>query len=81
MVIRVLIFASLVTRVGSRQLSLELANDATVSDALDAIALQFPDMADSRDRLAVAVNHSYADVGRRLSAGDELALIPPVSGG
>ncbi len=81
MTIRILMFASLAAQVGKRQLSLDLPDRATVADALDALAQQFPDVASLRGNLAVAVNQSYTAESHELSAGDELALIPPVSGG
>ena len=81
MTIRVLIFASLAAQVGQQQLSLDLPERATVSDALDLLAERFEDIASMRGNLAVAVNECYAAESCRLSAGDELALIPPVSGG
>ena len=81
MTIRILMFATLAAQIGERQLSLVLPERATVADALDALARKFPDVASMRGSLAVAVNESYAAESCRLSAGDELALIPPVSGG
>lgn len=81
MTIRVLLFASLAAQVGERQLTLDLPESVTVADALDVLVEKFPEIAFMRCNLAAAVNHSYAAGSHRLSAGDELALIPPVSGG
>ena len=81
MTIRILVFASLAEQIGTHHLSLEVGDQAAVADVLDVLAEQFPDIASMRGRLAVAVNHRYAAENHRLSAGDELALIPPVSGG
>ena len=81
MTIRVLAFASLADRLGTRELSLDLDEGASVSDALDALAKRFPDVKSLGTGLAVAVNHRYVGPQSPLSAGDELALIPPVSGG
>ena len=81
MMVRLLFFASLSDRFGARQVSLDLPENATVADALDALQVEFPDIAKVRKNLSVAVNHCYADTNRQLSAGDEVALIPPVSGG
>lgn len=82
MEITVRLFAVLRERAGSDSVSLELAEDATVGQALEALALR-PELAEPLARMPVrmAVNRDYADRGTRLSPEDELALVPPVSGG
>lgn len=78
MVVRVRLFAMLRERAGARELSLELPEGARVRDALAAPAVA--ELADGLP-LVMAVNREYASEDALLSAGDELALIPPVSGG
>jgi molybdopterin synthase catalytic subunit len=82
MEVEVRLFAMLRERAGSDSVTVDLPPGATVRDALDAVG--------SRHGLGeliaampvvMAVNREYADDGDTLSAGDELALIPPVSGG
>jgi MoaE-MoaD fusion protein len=76
MVVHVRLFAALRERAGRDAIDLELPDGALVSDALaavDALARDLP--------LVLAVNREYASRGDALSPGDELALIPPVSGG
>jgi MoaE-MoaD fusion protein len=70
------LFAGLRERAGAGELELELPEGAVVGDALER-------MRELTDGVPVvmAVNHEYADVGAPLHAGDEVALIPPVSGG
>ena len=76
MVVHVRLFAALRERAGRDAIDLELPEGALVSDALAAV----DDLA--RDLpLVLAVNREYASRGDALSPGDELALIPPVSGG
>jgi MoaE-MoaD fusion protein len=76
MVVHVRLFAALRERAGSDRLELELPDGALVADALAAV----DDLA--RDLpLVLAVNREYAAPEDRLAPGDELALIPPVSGG
>jgi MoaE-MoaD fusion protein len=76
MVVHVRLFAALRERAGRDAIELELPDGALVSDALAAV----DDLA--RDLpLVLAVNREYAAPGDRLAPGDELALIPPVSGG
>lgn len=81
MTIRVLLFASLVQEVGGGGLDLALPDNATVGDALAALIDRYPPLAGYRSRLATAVNLDYVGPEHRLHDGDELAIIPPVSGG
>ena len=82
MTISVRLFAILRERAGQDRIALELDTGATVDDALAALARE-PGLAEPLDRMAVAmaVNRDYASGDTELHAGDELALIPPVSGG
>ena len=76
MEIRVRLFAMLRERAGTPEVTLDLPEGARVSDALDSLA----GLADGLP-LVMAVNREYADADQVLDADDELALIPPVSGG
>ena len=80
--ISVRLFAIMRERAGTGELELELAPGARVGDALLALAEQ-PALAELIRRLPVrlAVNREYAAAETELHSGDELALIPPVSGG
>ena len=75
------LFASVREAVGSDTVTVALADGAQVSDLLDALAAQHPAIGAQRAALSVAVNHEIAPGERALSAGDEVALIPPVGGG
>ena len=66
---------------GTRELPLELAPGANVEDAWAAIVARHPALAPGRAFLRFAVNGEYADASAALSDGDEIAFIPPVSGG
>ncbi|MFL5835153.1 MAG: molybdenum cofactor biosynthesis protein [Solirubrobacteraceae bacterium] len=70
------LFAMLRERAGASEIELELPEGARVRDALDRL----DDLAGGLP-LVMAVNRDYADAEAELRAGDELALIPPVSGG
>jgi molybdopterin converting factor subunit 1 len=76
--VTVRLFAMLRERAGAPELKLELPEGARVSDALASEPLAA--LADGIP-LVMAVNREYADGEQVLDAGDELALIPPVSGG
>ena len=81
MKIHILLFAQLADATGCRAFDLDVADDATVTDALTMLGDQHPSIATLSDRIAVAVNEAYARKDRPLADGDTLALIPPVSGG
>lgn len=76
MEVTVRLFAVLRQRAGTDAVPLELPEGARVDDALAALA----DIT-AGVPCVMAVNREYADGGAVLAAGDELALIPPVSGG
>ena len=77
MKVTVRLFAMLRERAGAREVELDLPDGARISDALAALR----DVAPPELPLVMAVNREYARDDRVLDAGDELALIPPVSGG
>lgn len=81
MVIRVLFFGALAHDLGTGGTELDLSDNATVGDALSALHLAYPVIDRYRTRLATAVNLEYVGAAHPLRDGDELALIPPVSGG
>ena len=76
MEVTIRLFAMLRERAGAGAVTLDLPSGARVADAVDAlgeVAAGLP--------LVMAVNREYAPEDRVLDPGDELALIPPVSGG
>lgn len=82
MTVTVRLFAVLRERAGSDRMELQLPDGATVADALQALS-KIPSLAGLLERVPVqmAVNRDYASPGTALSPHDELALIPPLSGG
>jgi len=82
MVVQVRLFAVLRERLGADSLQLRLPGRATVGDALASLReLPPPGSLPQGIPLVMAVNREYADDATVLSPGDELALIPPISGG
>ena len=79
--IRVRLFAMQRETAGMKELRLEVPLGATVDDAWDAVVEVVPALAPGRSSLRFAVNGEYADADRPLADGDEVACIPPVSGG
>ena len=81
MQVRVRFFAALRERFGAREVALELPDGATVAEVLARLSADYPGAALTQLRFTVAVNRSFALRDRVLDDGDEVALIPPVSGG
>jgi molybdopterin converting factor subunit 1 len=79
--IRVRLFAMQREAAGTRELRLEVPLGSTVDDAWAAVVEAVPALAPGRRSLRFAVNGDYADTDRPLADGDEIACIPPVSGG
>jgi molybdopterin synthase catalytic subunit len=80
--VSVRLFSILRERAGRDRVELQLDDGATVADALEALA-RLPSLSDVLGRLPVqlAVNRGYATAATPLAEEDELALIPPLSGG
>ena len=78
--VSVRLFAGLRERAGSDRLEVELPDDARVADVLAAMA-STPVGALRPRECVVAINREYADADEPVRAGDEVALVPPVSGG
>lgn len=79
MTITVRLFAILREKAGVSEISLELPNGAAADAAIAEISHRYPEL--KLASAAVAVNREYASRQTALRDGDELALIPPVSGG
>ena len=78
MTLTVLLFAAARDLAGTAAITVNLPPGATVADLRAALA---PALGGLLARSAVAVNHDFADDARALAPGDEVAVIPPVSGG
>lgn len=76
MIVRLRLFAGLRERAGAAHVDVQVPEGATVQDVLDRVG----DLT-AGTSVVLAVNRDYAPVDTVLRAGDELALIPPVSGG
>jgi len=66
--------------VGGSTCQVEIKEGATVKDVMDILVSKFPDFTKLKS-LLIAVNDEYAPNEQVIVAGDEVVLIPPVSGG
>jgi MoaE-MoaD fusion protein len=81
MQVRIRLFAMQREIAGTREVPLELPDGADVAAAWNALVAIHPGLAPGHASVRYARNGAYADAGTRLSDGDEVAMIPPVSGG
>jgi molybdopterin converting factor subunit 1 len=80
MTVTVRLFAHVRETAGTEVVPLEIS-DGSVAEVREKLAARYPALAGLIARSALAVNGEYAPDGRRVSETDEVALIPPVSGG
>ena len=81
MKIKVLFFASCRDAVGHRSCDWDIEEGYQVADLQRDLVAAYPQLAAVQKVLSIAVNSEYAGNHTVLKAGDEVALIPPVSGG
>jgi molybdopterin synthase catalytic subunit len=75
------LFGSVREAIGARELAMELAEGATVSELRRLLAAEHAVFDQLGERLAVSVNLELAKLETVLAPGDEVAFLPPVSGG
>ena len=75
------LFALYRERAGASIVSVDLPDGASAGDLTAAVRADYPRLAPPEVRIVVAVNAEYADDDQLLQPGDEVCLIPPVSGG
>lgn len=79
--VTVRLFARLRDITGSSELVRDVPRGATVATVWQALATEFPELASYRSSISSAVNADYAKMQTAVQEGDEIAFLPPVSGG
>ena len=79
--VTVRLFARLRDIAGSGELARDAPEGATVGDVWRGLVTEFPEMARYESSMSSAVNADYARMTVAVSDGDEIAFLPPVSGG
>lgn len=81
MLITVRLFARLREIAGAAEVTVVVPENATVLDAWQSLAGRFPALVAYTGTVSCAVNEDYARMQAALKHGDEVAFLPPVSGG
>jgi len=81
MEIEVLFFAGIAEAIGKRRTALTVEKGITVGEMIDRLCEQYPEAAPLIRRSVVSLNQEYASSEQTIRPEDEIALIPPVSGG
>jgi MoaE-MoaD fusion protein len=79
--VRVLFFGQLKEIVGFGEEQAEVSEGSRVEDLFERYGRRFPKLAEFRPSVAASVNQEYAQWRAPLTSGDEVAFLPPVSGG
>ena len=79
--VTVRLFARLREIVGANELTRKIPIDSTVIVVWNDLAREFPDLMAYQNSISTAVNTEYARMDTALMEGDEVAFLPPVSGG
>ena len=79
--VKVLLFGAAADQTGVRQTEVSVGDGTTLGELWPVLADRHPGLAPMRDTLAFAVNGEYARMDDLVSPGDEVAVLPPVSGG
>ena len=81
MTVRIRLFARLRDIAGKGELQQQVPQGATVRTIWDSLTCEFPDLKDYQASISTAVNAEYSRMDSPVNEGDEVAFLPPVSGG
>ena len=81
MKVKVLLFASLKDIAGRRELEIELDDASTLHQVTEKLASLYPEIGRMQSSVRIAINQEFADENISLNNGDEIAFLPPMSGG
>jgi molybdopterin converting factor subunit 1 len=81
MKVKLLFFATLRERAGTKSVEIEIPENATVRTMKDQVAHDYPSLNQSMETALISINHEFAFDDARIPLNAEIAMFPPVSGG
>lgn len=79
--VKLLFFATLRDRAGTKSMELDLPVDLTVQGLKDKLASEYPNLRESMSSVIITINREYAFDEAAIPLNAELAMFPPVAGG
>jgi MoaE-MoaD fusion protein len=79
--ISILYFATVKDATGIRMELIDLSNDTSIREMLSKISIIYPKLKHILNNIQISVNYRIVDLNTVLKEGDEVALLPPISGG
>jgi molybdopterin converting factor subunit 1 len=79
--IKLLFFATIRDRAGTKSLELDIPADLTIQGLKDKLSIDYPNLKDSMKSVLITINREYAFDDAVVPLNAEVALFPPVSGG
>ena len=79
--VKLLFFATLRDRAGTKSMQLDVPADLTVQGLKDKLSFEFPNLKESMSSVLITINREYAFDDAVIPPNAELAMFPPVSGG
>jgi len=79
--VKLLFFATLRDRAGTRSMELDIPPDLTVQGLKDRLSIEYPNLKESMSSVLTTINREYAFDDAVIPQDAELAMFPPVSGG
>jgi molybdopterin converting factor subunit 1 len=79
--VRLLFFATLRDRAGTKSIELDVPEDLTILGLKEKISAEYPNLSESMSSVLITINREYAFDEAVIPPGAELAMFPPVSGG
>ena len=79
--VKLLFFATLRERAGTRSMELDIPTDLTIQGLKDKLSTEYPNLKESMSSVLITINREYAFDEAVIPLNAELAMFPPVSGG
>jgi molybdopterin converting factor subunit 1 len=79
--VKLLFFATLRDRAGTRSMELDISDDLTIQGLKDKLTVEYPNLKDSMHSVLITINREYAFDEAVIPQNAEIGMFPPVSGG